>query len=38
VFDTMLEKATGLCEAAFGIVLTWDGEGFSSRCMGWGST
>src|SRR5260370_3080484 len=25
----MLEKATGLCEAAFGIVLTWYGEDFN---------
>ena len=28
VFEAMLEKATTLCDAAFGIMLTWDGQCF----------
>src|SRR5947209_18939523 len=33
VFDTMLEKATRLCDAAFGILITVDGDELKAAAM-----
>ena len=33
VFETMLANATRICDAAFGDIFRWEGDGFASGCI-----